>query len=127
MTLLLDTTVLIDALRARLDRRALLAGLVSRGDSLATAAINIAEVYSGMRPEEEGGTEAFLASLECYPMTAAIARRAGALKGGFAQRGRTLALADMIVAATALEHGLTLATDNHRDFPVEGLALYSLP
>jgi hypothetical protein len=51
---------------------------VAAGHLLATAAINIAEVYAGMRPGEEARTEAFLSSLECYPMTGAIARRAGA-------------------------------------------------
>jgi hypothetical protein len=43
--------------------------LIEEIDLLATAAINIAEVYGGMRPGEEARTEAFLSSLECYPVT----------------------------------------------------------
>ena len=73
MIVLLDTTVLIDVLRARESRRTLLAELVVSGHRLATAAINIAEIYSGMRAGEHARTEAFLSSIECYPMTAAIA------------------------------------------------------
>ena len=124
--MLLDTTVLIDTLRARQNRRTLLAHLVTAGHSLATAAINIGEVYAGMRPGEEPRTEAFLSSLHCYPTSGAIARRAGSLKAAYAREGQTLALADMVVAATALEHGLTLMTDNRRDFPLPELQFYSL-
>jgi predicted nucleic acid-binding protein len=89
---------------------------VVSGHILATAAINVSEVYAGMRRDEELRTDAFLSSLECYPMTISIARRAGSLKRGWAQKGRTLSLADMIVAATALEHGLSLMTDTRKDF-----------
>ncbi|GGA59570.1 hypothetical protein GCM10011507_08790 [Edaphobacter acidisoli] len=123
MIVLLASTVLIDVLRARANRRAQLAELVEGGHTLATTALNIGEVYAGMRPGEEAKTEAFLSGLECYPITAAIARRAGSLKGKWAQKGRTLTLADMLVAATALEHDLTLMTDNRKDFPVAGLHL----
>jgi predicted nucleic acid-binding protein len=125
--LLLDTTVLIDILRARNNRRSLLAEQVEGGHTLATAAINIGEVYSGMKPGEENATESLLSSLECYPITAAIARRAGSLKSKWAQKGQTLTLADMIVAAVALEHQLTLMTDNRKDFPIPGLSFFPLP
>jgi hypothetical protein len=60
-------------------------------------------------------------------MTAAIARRAGSLKSAWAQKGKTLSLADMIVAATVLEHGLALMTDNRKDFPLPELNFYPLP
>jgi predicted nucleic acid-binding protein len=126
MNLLLDTTVLLDVLRARQNRRSLLADVVAAGHVLATSAINIGEVYAGMRRGEEDRTEAFLSSLVCYPMTGAIARRAGSLKSAWAQKGRTLSLADMMVAATALEHGLALMTDNRKDFPLPQLNFYQL-
>jgi predicted nucleic acid-binding protein len=127
MILLLDTTVLLDVLRARQNRRSLLAELLGGGHVLATAAINIGEVYAGMRLGEENRTEAFLSSLDCYPITGAIARRAGSLKSAWAHKGRTLSLADMMVAATALEHGLSLVTDNRKDFPLSELNFYPLP
>jgi predicted nucleic acid-binding protein len=125
--LLLDTTVLIDILRGRARRRTLLTELIGEGHLLATAAINVGEVYAGMRPGEEARTDELLSNLECFLLTATIARRAGNLKSECQRRGQTLALADMIVAATAMEHGATLMTDNHKDFrPVPGLKLYSL-
>ena len=127
MNLLLDTTILIDALRHRHRRRELLTGAIHEGHTLATTAINLAEIYAGMRPAEEAKTEMFLRGLECYPVTAAIARRAGRLKWEWSQKGRTLALDDMLIAAAALEHGLTLMTDNRMDFPMPELVMYSLP
>lgn len=127
MNLLLDTTILIDVLRHRSGRRELLTEIVHEGHTLATTAINLTEIYAGMRPTEEAGTKMFLDSLECYPVTAAIARRAGRLKWEWSQKGRTLALDDMLIAAAALEHGLALMTDNRMDFPMDELDLYSLP
>jgi predicted nucleic acid-binding protein len=127
MTLLLDTTILIDALRHRQGRRELLAKTVHQGHRLATTTINLAEIYAGMRPVEEARTKMFLDGLEYYPVTAAIARRAGRLKWEWSRKGRTLSLDDMLIAAAALEHGLTLMTDNRMDFPMRQLELYSLP
>jgi len=127
MQLLLDTSVLIDALRSRRGRRQWLAELVRAGHGLATSALNVGEVYAGMRPEEEAQTKAFLGALECYEITAGVAEMAGKLKRQWAQKGRTLTLADTMVAAVAMERGCPLATDNRKDFPMPGLHLFELP
>ena|ERR1700742_2341852 len=127
MHLLLDSSVLIDALRLRHGRRELLAELVLAGHTLATTALNIAEVCAGMRPNETQKTEALLGALDCYDLTAVSARRAGALKQQWVRKGRTLALADMIIAAIALEHGCILMTDNRKDFPMQELSQFDLP
>lgn len=127
MRVLLDTTVLIDVLRSRPGRRELLAELVRGGHSLATTALNVAEVFAGMRPEEQTQTEAFLDALECYPLTKTAGQRAGALKNKWARKGRTLTLADAIVAALALEHDCYLITDNRKDFPMPELKQHPLP
>jgi predicted nucleic acid-binding protein len=127
MRLLLDTSVLIDALCLRHRRRELLAELVQAGHTLATTALNVAEVYAGMRPEEAQRTEALLGVLDCYDLTGSSGRRAGTLKQQWSGKGRTIALADMIVAAIALERGCTLMTDNRKDFPMEELCKFDLP
>jgi predicted nucleic acid-binding protein len=127
MQLLLDTSVLIDALRLRRGRRKWLAEQVRAGLMLTTSALNLAEVYAGMRPEEEARTKAFLNALECREITASVAENAGKLKKQWAQRGRTLTLADTLVAAVALQQGCPLATDNRKDFPMPGLQLCELP
>jgi predicted nucleic acid-binding protein len=127
MQLLLDTSVLIDALRARRNRRAWLAELVRAGHSLETSALNIAEVYAGMRPEEENATKEFLGALRTHTISVSAAEAAGRLKNQWSRKGRTLTLADTIIAATAIEQGCELVTDNRKDFPMPGLRLYELP
>jgi len=54
-----------------------------------------------------------------------IARLAGELQNAGARKG-TRFPADVTIAAVALAHGLTLLTDNRRDFPMPELALYPL-
>ena len=127
MHLLLDTSVLIDVLRRRRGRREWLAELARAGHILATTSLNVAEVYAGMRPGEEPQTEAFLEGLECYDLTRRAGQLAGKLKSEWGRKGRTLALADTIIAAIALERHCVLATDNRKDFPMADLDYYALP
>jgi predicted nucleic acid-binding protein len=127
VTFLLDTSVLIDTLRLRYGRKQLLAGLLHDGHRLATTAINVAEIYSGVRPEEEQRTNFFLGSLECYPLEPAAGEHAGRLRSIWAKKGRVIALPDTIVAAIAIERGCTLMTDNRKGFPMPELKLFALP
>jgi predicted nucleic acid-binding protein len=124
MTLLLDTTVLIDALRRKNVALTLLAEAVALGHQFSTSAISIAEVFSGSRLAEETTTQAFLENILCFPVTYSIAERGGRLRNDWARKGRTLGLADMVVAATALEHNLALVTANRKDFPMPELKFY---
>ena len=126
-TYLLDTSVIIDALNGKRGRRDFLLGLVKQGHLLACCPINVAEVYAGMRPKEEPATEEFLRSLEYYHLTWPVARLAGLLKRDHARKGRTVTVADTMIAAVALVHELTLMTDNVKDFPMKELTLYPLP
>ncbi len=127
MRLLLDTSVLIDVLRLRHGRRDWLAQLARGGHSLSTTTLNVAELYAGMRPEEETQTEALLAGLESYEVNGTDARVAGKLKSSWARKGRTLTLDDAIIAAITMERGCALVTDNRKDFPMPEVQLYPLP
>src|SRR5260370_40467380 len=80
MKLLLDTSVLIDVLRLRNRRREWLAELIRGGHILSTTTLNLAEIYAGMRPAEEGKTEALLSGLELYEPNGASAGLAGSRK-----------------------------------------------
>ncbi len=51
-----------------------------------------------------------------YPVTPGIAQRGGVLRGQFQAQGITRSDPDMLIAATAIEHQLVLATRNVRDF-----------
>jgi predicted nucleic acid-binding protein len=124
---LLDTSVIIDVLNGRHNRDALLKGLLSQGDLLACCAVNITEVYAGMRPKEETKTEALLRSLDYYEINWEVAKRAGLLKRDYSSKGQTLSLPDTTIASVALEYDLTLITDNVKHYPMPELKLYQLP
>lgn len=126
-TFLLDTSVIIDAINNKKDRRQSLRGLITAGNSLACCPINVAEIYAGIRPAKEPSTAAFLSSLEYYPITFPAARLAGELKRYFGKKGTTLSLTDSVIVAVAIHNQLSLITDNTKDFPMKNLSLYPLP
>jgi predicted nucleic acid-binding protein len=101
--ILVDSDVLVDHLRGH---RRFTAG----GDELHVSAITRAELFSG-RGGEERRIRRLLEPMTDIAVDAAIAERAGRLR-----RGTTRRLPDALIAATALEHRLTLVTRNTRDF-----------
>ena len=123
---LLDTTVIIDALRDRQHRPRQLMELLRSGNILACCPVNIAEIYAGMRPREEAATEALLDSLQMLPILPDVARLTGKLKQEYSKKGATLNLADAMIAATAIYHRAVLITDNLCHFPMPELTLHSL-
>ncbi len=126
MTILLDTSIIIDALRNRRGRRGLLRSLLEQGHELACCAVNVADVYSGMRPHEAEETSALVESLAYVQISREAARTAGEMRLELQQKGKTLSLPDAIIGAVALREGLTVATDNVRDFSMLRLELLPL-
>ena len=116
---LLDSSILIDLLRGHppaLD-------YVKALDQLPVASeLTRVEVLRGVQSGERRLTERLLGSLGWLPFDEPIARRAGDLGRRWRASNRGLATVDLVIAATALEHSLDLATLNVRHFPMfEGL------
>ena len=59
------------------------------------------------------------------PVSEPIAERWGILAGECQLKGRPIKVADGLIAATALEHGLTIVTRNVRDFSGLGMRFYN--
>jgi len=72
---------------------------------------------------EEGVPEWFQANL--LPVTKAIADRWGQMTIQAKRKGVTISTADGLIAATALEHDLTLVTRNAKDFAGVGVKLFN--
>lgn len=124
--LLLDTTVLIDALRGReaADR---LRALSRVSDPPYVCAINVEEVWRGARRGEEAAIRHLLRGLRIAPLGREEGEIAGRWRRGFAVKGITLSQADCLVAAAALRVGARLATGNPRDFPMPELVVEHWP
>lgn len=67
--------------------------------------------YHSLRDDEQRYFEEFFAASEILGITAEIIQRAVKLR-----QTRKMSLGDSLVAATALAHGLALATRNDKDF-----------
>ncbi|MCC6705298.1 MAG: type II toxin-antitoxin system VapC family toxin [Thermomicrobiales bacterium] len=128
MRLLIDSDVFIDYVQEKPSGVSFLAELAPTG--VAITAITYLEVFDGVLkgpPDEIARFRSKLARLPIIEVDEVIAERAANLRhelrrAGKNPRARSL---DLIVAATALVHGLTLVTRNQRHFrDIPGLALY---
>jgi len=124
--LLLDTTVLIDALRGReaADR---LRALRSVSEPPYVCAINIEELWRGARRGEEAAIRRLLRGLRVATLGLEQGERAGEWRRDYAARGITLSQADCLVAASAVTVGARLATGNPNDFPMPDLVVEHWP
>lgn len=117
MTVLLDTTVLIDALRGR-SAALRLGELRAAGSTPWVCAINVEEVWRGARSSEETAVRRLFDGLRLVALGRDEGERAGCWRREFATRGTTLSQADCLIAAAAVTLSVPLATGNPRDFPM---------
>ena len=124
--LMLDSTVLIDALRGRPAAKRL-AALRRTGTEPWACVISVEEIWRGMLPGEEHGARRRFSGLRIAPLGVAEGMRAGSWRRAFAGDGITLHQADCLIAAAAVRIGATLATANVDDFPMTELSLMPWP
>jgi predicted nucleic acid-binding protein len=118
MTLLLDTSVLIDHLRGNRAAHQALAAAVDDGERLAASVVVKVEVLAGMRPAEERKTRQLLDALDWIPVDDDIAERAGLLANRYLPSHPGVDPVDYIIAATVELHSAVLWTRNLEHFPM---------
>jgi hypothetical protein len=124
---LLDTTVLIDALRG-LHAAARVQALRESGEARPlVCAINIEEIWRGARPTEAEAIRPLVRGLRLVPLGEAEAERAGRWRRQFATRGVTLSQADCLIGSAAVSAGARLATGNIDHFPMPELEVEHWP
>ena len=119
---LVDTDVAIDFLRRREYAQKLLENWAGEG-LLAISTLTHLEIYQGMKVGEERATNAFLDGLISVVVDIPIARQAGTMLGEFRSKGLTIGIADAIIAATALQFGAPLLTNNVEHYPFPNLKI----
>lgn len=94
---------------------------LQQADMLAISAVTIEEAHFGLAWQPNARKLALFTALvqrfhAVYPVTESIAERAGILRGQLQAQGIVRSTPDMLIAATAQEHQLIVATRNVRDF-----------
>jgi tRNA(fMet)-specific endonuclease VapC len=131
--LILDSSVLIAAERGLLDLPAFLE--THSAEPVAMAAITASELLHGYHRAKDAGprarraafVEALLALIPVLPFGMREARQHAELWAALMRKGNVIGPHDLLIAATALAHGDTLATLNRKEFSkVGGLQLARL-
>jgi len=130
MAVLIDTTVLIDA-----ERRGVSLDRAIGDEERAVSAITVSELLHGVhraadeqrRVRREVLVEYLLESLEALPVTTAVARTHARIWAQLERDGEPIGAHDLWIAATALTHGMRIATSNIGEFGrVSGLTVVPL-
>lgn len=118
MTVLLDTSVLIDHLRG--DERAvrLLDDLVVADEAVWAATPTRTELLAGIRARERDALSRLFAALAWVDITTAIADEAGELAHRYGRSHPGIDTADYLIAGAARTIGARLLTLNVRHFPM---------
>ncbi len=119
MSRVLDTTVLIDVLRGHPNA---VQYLLRLEDVPACSEVSTVEVLRGLRSDERTPADHLFQRLRWIAVDEEIARTAGEMGRKLRRSHSAVGVADLIIAATADQLGLPLATTNVRHFPmVSGL------
>jgi len=126
MGLILDSSVLIAAERQGKNARQVLTALREHIGETAVgiSVVTLIELAHGAaradtlsrRLKRHKFIEELISAMPVYPVTVAIALRAGQIDGENQARGLKFALPDLLIGVTALELGYSVGTSNVRHF-----------
>ncbi len=129
MSVLLDTNVISELVKGTPNAKVL--AFVSHAQSAWIAVITVHELEFGIARLPKGKRRAALEAKIAHaltrykdsilPITRREARESALMRAEARGQGRVLDLPDALIAATAKEHGLTLATRNISDFDHLGI------
>ena len=130
MAVLIDTDLLIDLEQGS----ALLESLLGEQER-AISVITVSELLHGVlrargakRARRQAFVEHLLAGLQAIPITQQVARVHASIWAELADRGEPIGAHDLWIAATAIAHGLGIATRNSSHFErVAGVRVIAAP
>ncbi len=115
----LDTDFLVGVLRGDVDAGKKAAELAEK--SLACSAMSAIELFVGAnlrkdKPKSVELVNILLGKLNLLEINREISEKAGAIKAQLITTGQQVSLADVIIAATCLEHNMPIVTRNVKHF-----------
>ncbi|HEX2141474.1 MAG TPA: PIN domain-containing protein [Candidatus Limnocylindria bacterium] len=113
---MLDATFLIDHLRGDAGAVARWEGIFREGDQPFVNEVAVCEVRTGLRPADEELLVRLLEPVEFVQPGPAAALTAGRWRWDASHKGKTLSLADALIAAAADALECAILTRNLRDF-----------
>ncbi len=128
MSYLLDSDVIADWLQGKSIAVQLISGL-GKGH-VAISIITYGEIYEGIyygsnREAIESAFRGFIKTTKVLPLSRLTMELFAHIRGDLRGKGQLLADMDLLIAATALTHNLTLVTGNNKHFArIPGLTLY---
>ncbi len=123
MTIVVDTSIVVDHLRGHPAARDALAAALDDGVPPVGSVLTKVEVLAGMRSGEEAATRRIFEVLEWAPVDDAIAEGAGALANRYLRSHPGVDPVDFVIAATVEAYDAVLWTRNVKHFPMlDGLA-----
>jgi tRNA(fMet)-specific endonuclease VapC len=129
LSFLIDTDWVIDHFKGVTQVTLRLKELQPRG--LGLSVVSAAELWEGAYfsrdPKRSQETlEGFLSGVDILGLDEEICKRFGQLRGSMRKRGQAIGDFDLLIAATALRHKLTLLTNNRKHFEsIAGLEIES--
>jgi predicted nucleic acid-binding protein len=128
MSYLVDANVLSEPTRPT-PNPAVIEWLSTHEGDLFVDSIIMGELFVGVQTQPPGRRrarleewfEALAETIECLPWDLTVSSRWARLVVDLKRKGQPLPLLDGMIAATALAHGLTVATRNTRDFKKAGV------
>jgi predicted nucleic acid-binding protein len=126
VSVLLDTTVLIDLLRGRPGTVERLGALRQHGEIPFPTPINVEEIHRGLRESERTAAINLFDGLRIAPIDRLQGVQAGDWRRDHASNV-TLAQADCMIAAVAVAIGAPLATGIPKHFPMRELRVEHWP
>ncbi len=130
MTYLVDANVLCEPTRPSPSGR-VVAWLAAHEAEIVVDPVVLGEVLAGIHALPAGRKRARLEAwfgnvvraVECVPWDERVGLRWGRLVAQLRRKRRPVPLLDSMIAATALEHGFTVASRNRPDFEAMGVAI----
>ncbi len=121
---LIDTTVLIEYFRSQDKTKTFFYALAGRNEVIYVSAITKFEIWVGNRPDQHEFWENLFASLKTIPFGELEAEKAGGIQQTLIKTNRQIGISDVMIGATALVHGMPIATLNAKHFDrIAGLEL----